>query len=144
MHLGEYEANPALSQRRNLEILNNAVDPAITRNRPPVRTAGINADPALVLRSARTIAVRSMTMYLEAEQFESELRKLPEFKTLDLAIVKDDQIADIKIEINRSALSFNYSYSVTNPLTSLVVTSGKITAWNGDLAAPRIAKEVLK
>jgi len=144
LQLGEYEANPAFLQRRNREGLNNAVDLAISRSRSPVRAAAIGADPTSVLRSARTIAVRSMTIYLEAEQFEGELRKLPEFKALDLAIVKDDQLADIKIEINRSAFSFNYSYSATNPLTSLVVASGKVTAWNGDVAAPRIAKELLK
>lgn len=85
-----------------------------------------------------------MTVYLEAEQLESELRKRPEFKALELAIVKDDQMADIKIEINRAEFSFNYAFTATNPQTSMVIASGKVTAWNGGFAAPRIAKDFLK
>ena len=96
------------------------------------------------MRSARTIFVRSMTVYLEAQQLENELRKRPEFRTLDLAIVKDEQMADIKIDINRAEFSFNYAFTATSPQPSMVVASGKVTAWNGYFAAPRIAKDFLK
>ena len=85
-----------------------------------------------------------MTIYLEAGLLESELRKRPEFKSLELAIVKDQRMADIRIEINRAEFSFNYTFTATNPQTTVVVASGKVTAWNGDFAAPRIAKEFLK
>jgi mono/diheme cytochrome c family protein len=104
----------------------------------------ISADPASIMRSARTISVRSMTIYLEAEQLESELRKRPEFKSLELVIVKDEEKADIRIDINRAEFSFNYAFAATSPQTKVVVASGKVTAWNGDFAAPRIAKDFLK
>lgn len=104
----------------------------------------ISADPNSILRSIRTIFVRSMTVYLEAEHLETELRKRPEFKELELAIVKDERVADLMIEINRAEFSFNYAFTATNPQTSIVVASGKVTAWNGDFAAPRIAKQFLK
>jgi hypothetical protein len=104
----------------------------------------VSADPASIMRSARTISVRSMTIYLEAEQLESELRKRPEFRALELVIVKDEEKADIRIDINRAEFSFNYAFSATSPQTKVVVASGKVTAWNGDFAAPRIAKDFLK
>jgi hypothetical protein len=85
-----------------------------------------------------------VTIYLEPQQLESELRQRSEFKSLGLAIVKDEQMADLRIEINRAEFSFNYAYTVTNPQTSIVVASGSVTAWNGDFAAPRIAREILK
>ena len=85
-----------------------------------------------------------MTVYLEPQQLESELLKRPEFKTMDLAIVKDPQAADLIIEINRAEFSFNYAFTATHPPTSVVVASGKVTAWNGGFAAPRIAKDFLK
>ena len=88
--------------------------------------------------------MRSMTNYLEAQQLESELRKRPEFKSMDLAIVKDERVADIRIEINRGEFSFNYAFTAINPQTSMVVATGKVTAWNGGFAAPRIAKDLLK
>ena len=85
-----------------------------------------------------------MTVYLEAEQLESELGKRPEFKSLELVLVKDEQMADIKLEINRAEFSFNYAFTATNPSTSMVIAGGKVTAWNGGFAAPRIAKDFLK
>jgi hypothetical protein len=103
----------------------------------------VGADPVSIKRSARTIHVRSMTVYLEAQQFENELLKRPEFKSLELAIVKDPRMADIRIEINRAEFSFNYSFTATHTQTSMVVASGKVTAWNGYFAAPRIAKDFL-
>jgi len=84
-----------------------------------------------------------MTVYLEAEQFESELRKRPEFNAMGLMIVKNENAADIRIDINRAEFSFNYSFTATNPDSSVVVSSGKVTAWNGDFAGPRLAKEFL-
>lgn len=85
-----------------------------------------------------------MTIYLEPQQIETGLRQRPAFKPLGLAIVKDEQMADIRIEISRSEFSFNYACTVTNPRTSIVVASGSGTAWKGDFAAPRITQEILK
>src|SRR5262249_30234015 len=103
----------------------------------------IASDPNAIMRAARTIAVRSMTLYLEAEHFEGELRKRPEFNAMGLMIVKDEKAADIRIDINRAEFSFQYSFTATNPESSIVVSSGKVTAWNGDFAGPRLAKEFL-
>jgi hypothetical protein len=103
----------------------------------------VGSDPNAIMRSARTICVRSMTVYLEAEQFENELRKRPEFNAMGLMIVKDENAADIRIDINRAEFSFKYSFTATNPESSIVVSSGKVTAWNGDFAGPRLAKDFL-
>jgi mono/diheme cytochrome c family protein len=113
-------------------------------NRTSARPFGTRPDTVDIVRSARTIVVRSMTVYLEAQQLESEMRQRSEFKSLGLALVKDEQMADLRIEINRADFSFNYAYTVTNPQTSIVVASGSVTAWNGDAAAPLIAQEILR
>jgi len=139
LSLGEHVGSViVLSPGTNLRLSN----PAGAAARPVVRAAP-GSDPNSILRSARTIVVRSMTVYLEAEQFESELRKRPEFSAMGLVIVKDAKVADIRIDINRAEFSFKYSYTATNPETSIVVSSGKVTAWNGDFAAPRLAREFL-
>ena len=143
LQLGEPLARAARGGRQS--PLNPAdADHLAGNNRGTVRSAGTGGDPAAILRAARTICVRSMTLYLEPEQLESELRKRAEFKAMDLAIVKDEKVADIRIEINRAEFSFNYAFTATNPQTSMVVASGKVTAWNGGFAAPQIAKEFLK
>lgn len=140
LELGDHVANVTILPLRATTGANLAVG----NIRAAARTAGIGADPASIMRSARTIVVHSMTVYLEPQQLESELRKRPEFSTMGLMIVKDDKAADIRIDINRAEFSFNYAFTATNPETSIVVSSGKVTAWNGDFAAPRIAKEFLK
>jgi mono/diheme cytochrome c family protein len=142
--LGDPVASVITLPRRVAPITTSAVNLAGNGIRPTARAAGINADPGSIMRSARTIFVRSMTVYLEAEQLEIELRKRPEFKSSELVIVKDQQRADIRIEINRAEFSFNYTFTATNPQTSVVVASGNVTAWNGDFAAPQIAKDFLK
>jgi mono/diheme cytochrome c family protein len=139
LDLGDYLASViVLSPSTNAARLPNPSGRAI-RTAVPV----FGSDPNAILRSARTIFVRSMTVYLEAEQFEDELRKRPEFNAMGLMIVRDEKVADIRIDINRAEFSFNYSFTATNPDSSIVVSSGKVTAWNGDFAGPRLAKEFL-
>jgi len=143
LQLGE-PVGSAISFSRRATLNAAGVANLAGTNRVTARAVATGADPAAILRSARTLFVRSMTVYLEPEQLESELRKRPEFKSMELAIVKDEQVADIRIEINRAEFSFNYAFTATNPQTSMVVASGKVTAWNGGFAAPQIAKEFLK
>ena len=139
LDLGDYLASViVLSPSTNAARLPNPSGRAIRTAVP-----AFGSDPNAILRSARTIFVRSMTVYLEAEQFENELRKRPEFNAMGLMIVRDEQVADIRIDINRAEFSFNYSFTATNPDSSIVVSSGKVTAWNGDFAGPRLAKEFL-
>jgi len=141
LQLGDYAGSIIVLPRRPVTGITNSGGGL---NRTAARTLGARTDAGDVMRLAQTISVSSMTVYLEAQQLESELRKRPEFKSLGLAIVRDEKMADLRIEINRAEFSFNYAYTVTNPQTSVVVASGKVTAWNGDFAAPRIAGEILK
>ena len=140
LELGDHVASViVLSPRASALRLPNQAGGA---NRTVVPRA-IGSDPNAIMRSARTICVRSMTVYLEAQQFENDLRKRPEFNAMGLMIVKDENAADILIDINRAEFSFKYSFTATNPASSIVVSSGKVTAWNGDFAGPRLAKEFL-
>ena len=139
LDLGDYLASViVLSPSTNAARLPNPSGRAIRTAVP-----AFGSDPNAILRSARTVFVRSMTVFLEAEQFENELRKRPEFNAIGLMIVRDEKVADIRIDINRAEFSFNYSFTATNPDSSIVVSSGKVTAWNGDFAGPRLAKEFL-
>jgi len=136
LQLGDYIASIVVLRRPVAGVTNSAVginrSAGITNsgggsNRIGARTFPTGADTIEMIRSARTIVVRSMTIYLEAQQLESELRQRPAFKSLGLTIVKDEQMADLHIEINRAEFSFKYAYTVTNPQTSVVVASGNVT-----------------
>ena len=101
-------------------------------------------EPQLIMRVARTIFVRSKSVFLKSEWLEEELHKRPEFAALGLTIVRDRKKADIEIEINRPPFTFIYGYTLTNPETSVMLTDGKVTAFDGTVASPKIAKEILK
>jgi hypothetical protein len=73
------------------------------------------------------------------------MRKRPEFKTLGLRIVNDKKFADLEIKLDRtSPISFYYTFSVFNPETGILVTSGKVLAWDGHKAATEMANLILK
>ncbi|HYP30182.1 MAG TPA: hypothetical protein VE262_25980 [Blastocatellia bacterium] len=102
------------------------------------------AEPAELTRATRTVVINSRTSFLKPDMLASELQKRPEFRASGLVIVKDESAADLQINIDRASLSFNYSYSLTHRRTSVVLVSGKVTAWDGSFAAPKIAKEIMK
>ena len=74
---------------------------------------------------------------------EVELRKVREFQALGLEITRDEKQADLCIELDRPPFTFIYQYTVINPATRVLLLKGKITAFNGEVAAPKIAKEIL-
>ncbi|MCI0485034.1 MAG: hypothetical protein L0229_00260 [Blastocatellia bacterium] len=63
---------------------------------------------------------------------------------MELLIVRDSAKADIRIQIDRPPFTFIYAFTLTNPETSLLLTKGKVTAFDGNFASPKIAKEIMK
>jgi mono/diheme cytochrome c family protein len=112
--------------------------------REAARVSLVGADRGGIMRGARSIFVISKSVFLKSEQLEQELSKRPEFQSLGLVIVRDEKAADIRIEINRPPFTFIYAYTITHPATSVLLVEGKVTAFDGSFAAPKIAKEFLK
>jgi hypothetical protein len=110
-----------------------------------MKAKAAGADPVKALSSVRTIVVASSTKFLKPSQVENEMRKRPEFKTLGLRIVNDKRLADLEIKLDRtSPISFYYTFSVFNPETGILVTSGKVLAWDGHRAATEMANIIVK
>jgi mono/diheme cytochrome c family protein len=116
--------------------------PATIRSLTP--TPAVGSSPESILRATRTISVSSMTMFLKPDQLEDELRKRPEFEAMGLAIVKDAAKADLMIDLDRPVFTYTFTYSVSSADTRVVVMSGKVIAFDGNLAAPKIAKALMK
>lgn len=112
--------------------------------RPLPSASPAQGNAADLLQAARTIFVRSDTVYLRPEQLETALRQHADFLALDVALVKDQQAADLVINLNRPLFTFDFTYSVTHRASSLLVASGKVTAFDGTAAAPKIAAELSK
>jgi mono/diheme cytochrome c family protein len=134
-----------ISWREAETVLNNpALNNSASNNSGVAHSRSSSAEPEAIMRVARTVFVRSKSLFLKSENLENELHKRSEFTALGLTMVRDRRKADIEIEINRPPFTFVYAFTLTNPETSVVLTDGKVTAFDGTFAAPKIAKEILK
>jgi hypothetical protein len=63
-------------------------------------------DPAELIRAAKTIHVRSNTIFLKPKLLEDELLKQPDFQALGLKIVTDAKDADLVVDVTLPFLSW--------------------------------------
>ena len=136
-----YKADELVIALAPLKVASNVA----TRAADEMKAKAAGADPAKLLSSVRTIFVASSTKFLKPSQLENEIRKKPEFKTLGLRIVNDKKLADLEIQLDRtSPISFFYTFSIFNPETGILVTSGKVLSWDGHKAATEMANLIVK
>lgn len=103
--------------------------------------------PRALLARAHTLYVRSGTSYFEPVQLQNELRKRDEFEAWGLLILDEprkSEVADLLVEVDRPLFTFTFTYKVTDRATGVLVASGKVTAFDGNTAAPDLAKRIIK
>ncbi|HEU4769905.1 MAG TPA: hypothetical protein VFS77_21245 [Pyrinomonadaceae bacterium] len=75
------------------------------------------------------------------------MRKREEFDTWQLALLdgwgKHD-IADVVIEVDRPLFTYDFIYKITNRGNGIVLAMGKVTAFDGNIAAPMLAKRIIQ
>jgi len=104
-------------------------------------------NPKTLLSRARTVFVSSGTSFFEPVQLQNALRGRTEFEAWNMAIIDGwdkRQIADVVIEIDRPLFTYTFTYKVTHRATSIVLASGKVTAFDGNAAAPLLAKKIIQ
>lgn len=100
-----------------------------------------DATPASIMREARTIYVRE-TRHLDKVYLEYKLQKFNELREWELMLVDREDAADLVIQIEKTAL--NYIFTIVDPRTRAIVTSGKTVAINGLVAAENLGREIIK
>jgi hypothetical protein len=103
--------------------------------------------PRALLGRARTIFVSSNTSYFEPVQLQNALRKCSEFEVWEMAIIDGSDkrdVADMIVEVDRPLFTFTFTYKITDRRTGILLTSGKLTAFDGDGAAPLLAKRIVE
>ncbi|MCA2963836.1 MAG: hypothetical protein INH40_07990 [Acidobacteriaceae bacterium] len=114
-------------------------------NQPaPASRAVANADPKQLLRDAKTALIYSRTNFFTPDALAREWIKDSGFQSLGLALVKDERLADLEIKIDRPLFTYTFTYSITDKRTSRLLDSGKVTAIDGNAAAGKLAKAILK
>lgn len=129
---------------------------AITRAFPlaivlaAIATNGFTQNPSIRATAAparmeRRVFVRSKALLVRGAVIEEKLMKRPEFSQLNLVITRDENDADIILELRHDLLT-KYVYSAVDTRTSTVLAGGKVSSLGGTVAgkvAKRFCKQLL-
>jgi hypothetical protein len=103
--------------------------------------------PHALLNKARTFYIQSSTEFFEAVQMQNELRKREEFDRWQMAIIdswEKRDVADAIIEVDRPLFTYTFTYKITDRGSGMIIATGKVTAFDGNLAAPQLAERVIE
>ena len=101
-------------------------------------------DATSVLRNFKTIFVESHTIYLKGNHLQDALYTRPELREWGVRLVDDRQKADLYVDVTRPFLTFDWVYKIIDNHTGTVLATGKVVAWDGPIAAPQLASEIVK
>jgi hypothetical protein len=103
--------------------------------------------PRALLTRARTVYVESDTSFFEPVQLQNALRKRDEIDAWQLAIVDGwdkRSVADIIIEVDRPLFTYTFTYKITHRSTGVLLATGKVTAFDSNGAAPKLAGRIVE
>ena len=111
---------------------------------PPSSSSVTSAQPIAILKAAKTAVVISRSAFFTADTLNRALVKEKDFGPLHIVLVQDRRVADLVIEIDRPLFTYHFTYSVIDSRTTIVLFTGRLTAFDGDSAAGPIAKALVK
>lgn len=111
--------------------------------RPPTTIDILNTEPKDILRNAKIFHITSDSVLISEKMLENALMKRPEFEKWKLAIIKEYKNADIIINVEHQLFTFDYRYTMTDRKTSIVLATGKVTVWDGNIASHKFAKQII-
>jgi Trypsin-like peptidase domain len=105
-------------------------------------------DPAKLLFNSKTIYVNSYSNIFKSVQLVNELRKRKEFADWNISFVDEREVADLVLDIEHVALTWEFPFSIRHQRTGIVIATGKVYAWGGgdgdSLMASRIVEKLTK
>jgi len=111
---------------------------------PHSSAAIAGSDPKQILKDARTISIRSKTQFLTVDTLDRALAGRKDWPGLGLTIVQDQRVADLLIEIDRPLFTYVHTFVIVDKRTSIILATGKVTAFDGTIASAGIAKDIIK
>ncbi len=137
----------ATADQRPLAIIDGYQSEDLTLTIPEggnhARAQSAKPDPPELIRAAKTIHVRSRTIYLRAKLLEDELLKLPEFQRLGFKFVSDIKEADLVVDVTLPFLTWTWTYVVTHQGSNTQLANGKIREITAGPASIRLAKDMV-
>jgi len=132
----------ASAQQRPMAIIGGYQSDELTLAVSENGAAPAKPEPAALIRAARTIHIRSTTIFLRPKLLEDELLKQPDFQALGLKIVADAKEADLVVDVTLPFLTWTWTYVVTHQASNTKLANGKIREITAGLASPKLAKDM--
>lgn len=111
---------------------------------PQSSAAIAGSDPQKILKNAKTIYIRSKTSFLTVDTLDRALTLEKDWPKLGLVIVNDPRVADLFIEIDRPLFTYVHTFVISDKKTTIVLGSGKVTAFDGTIASGGLANDIVK
>jgi hypothetical protein len=111
---------------------------------PQSSNAISGTDPKQILQKAKTIYISSKTSFLTVDTVEHALTQQKEWDKLGLTIVADQRVADLLITVDRPLFTYYHTFVITDKRTSIILGSGRNTAFDGTIASGPMAKDIVK
>lgn len=103
-----------------------------------------NTSPAQILKNAKVVCIQSKTSFLTVDTLDRALLLQKDWGKLGLTIVQDPRVADLLIEIDRPLFTYVHTFVLVDKKTSMILGSGKVTAFDGTTASGTLAKDIIK
>jgi S1-C subfamily serine protease len=111
----------------------------------PQSSAGlIGFDSKDALKKAKTVFISSKTSFLTVDTLDRALIMQKDWPKLEIVIVQDPRVADLLITLDRPLFTYVHTFVIVDKRTSVVLGSGKVTAFDGTIASPDLAKNIVK
>jgi hypothetical protein len=118
--------------------------PKETNAAPGTSSEIAGKQPKKLMRDARTVYLHSKTSFLTIDTLQRALLANKQWKDLNLVIVGDPKLADLVIEVDRPLFTYVHTFVLSDRKTTIVLGSGKQTAFDGTIASSGLAKDIVK
>ena len=108
---------------------------------PASRLAELPAPEAL--RQARLLAIRQRSSRFNPEKLERELLKQREFGELGLEITRNENQAELILEITRKRFTTRFTCSILEPASERVLAAATASSLGGEIE-PHLAEAIVK
>lgn len=88
--------------------------------------------------------VASKTTFFTPFMLEQELLNNTELRALGLNVVSGYSGGELLVTVDRPLFTYDFTYSLSDSHTGIVLATGKVTALDGPHAAPGIAKKLVE
>jgi hypothetical protein len=96
------------------------------------------------IREARLIYIERKTSLCKPVMLQNALLKhATQLDEWQIKLVDSERLADIIIEVDNMPLTFFYTYIVRDKRAGVILGAGRVTAWDCNLAAPGLAKQIV-